>query len=57
MNRNKKMEREGKLKTQVIVSEEEMNIINNYQIGSSQVRIKRYYPPIIHSRCKYLIGL
>ena len=40
------MESEGKLSTEVMVSEEDMNLINDYQIGSNQVRITRYYPPI-----------
>ena len=44
--KKQKMEREGKLSTYVMVSEEDMNLINDYQIGSNQVRITRYYPPI-----------
>ena len=52
-----KMEREGKLRTEVLVSELDMNIINEYKIGSNQVRITRFYPPITRARRKYLIEL
>ena len=36
-----KLEREGKLMTQVMVSEEDMNIINDHNIGSNQFMITR----------------
>ena len=52
-----KMEREGKLRTEVMVSELDMNIINEYKIGTNQVRITRFYPPITQARQKYLIEL
>ena len=52
-----KMEREGKLRTEVLVSELDMNIIHDYNIGSNQVRITRFYPPITRSHRKYLIEL
>ena len=51
------MEREGKLRSEVMVSEEDMNLINEYQIGTNQVRITRYYPPITRAHRKYLIEL
>ena len=51
------MEREGKLRTEVMVSELDMNIINDNKIGTNQVRITRFYPPITESRRKYLIEL
>ena len=51
------MEREGKLRTEVLVSELDMDIINEYKIGTNQVRITRFYPPITRARKKYLIEL
>ena len=36
-----KLEREGKLRTEVLVSEEDMNMINDHNIGMNQVRITR----------------
>ena len=52
-----KMEIESKLRTEVMVSEEGMNIINDYQIDSNQVRMTRYYPLITRLRRKYLIEI
>ena len=52
-----KLEKEGKLRTEVLVSEGDMNLINEYKIGTNQVRITRFYPPITRARRKYLIEL
>ena len=53
----KKMDREGKLKTEVLVSEDMMELINDYKICTNQVRITSYYPPITCLRGKYLIEI
>ena len=52
-----KMEREGKLRTELLVGELDINIINEYKIGSNQVRITHFYPSITRSRRNYLIQL
>ena len=52
-----KLEREGKLSTEVLVSEEDMSIINDNNIGINQFRITRYYPQITYSHSKYLIEI
>ena len=41
-----KLEEECKLRTEVLVSEGDTNLIREYKIGTNQVRITRFYPPI-----------
>ena len=50
-----KLEQEGKLRTEVLVNESILEIVDGFKIDKNQETITRYYPPVTRSRSNNLI--